>query len=87
MDSDQVGIFGILVNGEVKPAMMEEWEAWFEKESNLVARTNMPDGVIVSTIFLGINHGFDSLIPKWFETMVFGGLMDNEEARYTRGSK
>lgn len=39
--------------------------------------------VCVSTVFLGIDHGFGfSERPVLFETMVFGGLFDQEQWRY-----
>jgi len=37
--------------------------------------------VRVSTVFLGLNHGFGGK-PLWFETMVFGGKLDQEQDRY-----
>lgn len=35
-----------------------------------VAMDMVQNRYIVSTIFLGIDHGFDG-VPKWYETMVF----------------
>ncbi len=36
----------------------------------------------VSTVFLALDHGFGGE-PMWFETMVFGGLYDQEMWRYS----
>jgi hypothetical protein len=47
-----------------------------------------PDGleIRVSTVFLGLDHSFsldDTHPPVLWETMVFGGLLDGEQQRYT----
>jgi len=34
-------------------------------------------------VFLGLNHSFGEGPPLLFETMVFGGALDQEQARYT----
>ena len=41
-------------------------------------------GVRVSTVFLGIDHGFgDGSPPILFETMIFGGEHDDYQMRYS----
>lgn len=52
-------------------------------ENRRVARTVIDDtgGIFVSTVFLGINHGFGGR-PLWFETMIFGGPHTNYQDRY-----
>lgn len=51
-----------------------------------VARTEFQgaDGseVVISTVFLAIDHGFGAESPILWETMVFGGLMDQRQWRY-----
>ncbi len=62
-----------------------EWGTWFETADRTVAKYEDPDtGAVVSTIFLGIDHSFSFLggPPVLFETMVFGGALDGEQARY-----
>jgi len=39
--------------------------------------------VRVSTVFLHMDHSFNGGPPLLFETMVFGGLHDNHQVRYT----
>ncbi len=39
--------------------------------------------VQVSTVFLHMDHSFNGGPPLLFETMVFGGLHDNHQVRYT----
>jgi hypothetical protein len=47
-----------------------EWGPWFEQtENRRVAETSL-NGWWVSTVFLGLDHGFGG-VPRWFETMVF----------------
>lgn len=48
-----------------------------------VANDVLPGDIRVSTVFLGINHGFCPR-PLWFETMVFGGKFDGSMHRYER---
>jgi hypothetical protein len=40
-------------------------------------------GILVSTVFLGINHQWGDGPPLLFETMVFGGEFDQEQERYS----
>jgi hypothetical protein len=40
------------------------------------------DDVVISTIFLGINHQFGCGPPLLYETMVFGGRLDGTQQRY-----
>lgn len=47
----------------------------------LIERTQVGDA-LVSTVFLGINHGFTGTRELWFETMVFGGPHDGQQDRY-----
>lgn len=57
------------------------WGAWFQTADRTVARTATEDGV-VSTVFLGMDHGFGRGAPVLFETMVFGGPMNDYCERY-----
>jgi len=40
------------------------------------------DGVTVSTVFLGLDHGYGTDLPIVFETMIFGGERDEHCERY-----
>lgn len=60
-----------------------EWGRMFEnQESRRVARTG-DDDHFVSTVFLGIDHGFGEGPPLIFETMAF---LNGEEQDMTRSS-
>ena len=47
-----------------------------------VAKTRLPDGVNISTVFLGINRQWERGPPILYETMVFGGQHDEYTERY-----
>lgn len=79
--------------GKVRGASMTEFIEWttkcdainhgkFEDGGKRVARTHVSDDVFVSTVFLGMDHGWDRGRPDYqpvlFETMVFG-LPDEDE--------
>jgi hypothetical protein len=71
---------------------MMTWALWFEKANRTVAKTVIvPNKVEVSTVFLGLDHNFNSQLPPIgcepdppivFETLVFGGSMDGHMNRY-----
>lgn len=60
-----------------------KWAKWFETADRHVKKTELPDGVKISTVFLGMDHGFMSDVPILFETMVFGGEHDQYQERYS----
>ncbi len=60
------------------------WAQEFEKgDKRHVAATELPGGVRVSTVFLGIDHSWGEGPPLVFETMIFGGPQDGYQDRYT----
>jgi hypothetical protein len=61
------------------------WGRWFETADRHVAETWVTPEIRVSTIFLGLDHGWGPPAPPiLFETMVFweGGPLDQEQERY-----
>ncbi len=73
----------ILENGIPKLAIsMQEWGQWWEKTDRTVAKTKIRK-VLVSTVFLGLNHQWGDDPPLLFETLVFGGIFDGEMERYS----
>lgn len=85
------GMLGILVDGKVVPCdSLMTWGRWFEAASRSpgprggtlrhIGETEV-NGVRVSTVFLGIRHGWGTR-PQWFETMIFGGPLDGLQHRY-----
>lgn len=60
-----------------------EWGRFFAKADRHVAKTDI-NGVFISTVFLGIDHRLDdSGPPLLFETMVFGGVLNEYQWRYS----
>ena len=60
-----------------------EWATWFEKNERRVGFTEIRD-VEVSTVFLGLDHSFGVIEePLIFETMVFGGPLDQDQEHYS----
>jgi hypothetical protein len=62
------------------------WAHWLEHPSNrIVGFTQVTSQVWVSTVFIGIDHrwpGWPPGPPILFETLIFGGALDGEGARY-----
>ena len=59
-----------------------EWGRWFENPENRRIAENDVNGVVISTVFLGIDHAYNGGEPILYETMVFGGEFDRECERY-----
>lgn len=72
-------------NGE--PMSREDWMTKMSDDMyKRVALTTFPDGTFVSTVWLGLDHGFGSRKPVLWESMVFGPQVDSEQDyqwRYT----
>lgn len=83
MTRDQYYILSATGDPVVERDLMK-WAAWFEQSSaeRVVARTELPGGVVVSTVFLGLDHAFGLGEPQLYETMIFGGALDGTQDRY-----
>jgi hypothetical protein len=57
------------------------WARWMEEADRQVA-SDVFGHVQVSTIFLGLDYQFGDGLPILFETMVFGGELDDCQWRY-----
>ena len=57
-----------------------KWATWFEDADRHVADERVGKSQI-STVFLGIDHSFEGVEPVLWETMVFGGPLDQECSR------
>ncbi len=69
-----------------KPVLCNDlmkWAKWYETADRVVAKTQINDEVEVSTVFLGLDHSFGKGDPLVFETMIFGGNLDQEQDRYS----
>ncbi len=63
-----------------------QWAKDFEKEDRRVAKDILPDGKVVSTVFLGLDHNFGEGPPLIFETMIFLSEKDSDEVDCDRYS-
>ena len=75
-----------ILEGETPvPCDVERFSDWFETAPNRqIAEDILTDGVRVSTVFLGLNpNPFSEEAPRLFETMIFGGVHDLWQRRYT----
>ena len=59
------------------------WAQWFEEANRSVAFTEITSAITVSTVFLGVDHRYSGKGPPiLFESMVFGGPLDDARERY-----
>lgn len=76
--------YALLESRKVRVVDFEEFCAnakFFEDiTTRTVSKTAIGD-ISISTVFLGINHGFNGE-DAWFETMVFGGEHNEYQERY-----
>lgn len=76
--------YAILHGREAYGCSMPTWAKWLGESMERVVATTGNSEVLVSTVFLGLNHQcLPGGPPLWFETMVFGGPLDRETERYT----
>ena len=77
----------MLVGHEVVPAHdLLAWARFFETADRVVA-SDAYGPIVISTVFLGVDHGVNPQRPVLFETMVFndsgsGLRLENTEQRY-----
>jgi hypothetical protein len=58
------------------------WAAWFEDRNKRVVRRTSIGHVLVSTVFLGLDHSFfGDGAPVLWETMIFGGRHAGHQIR------
>jgi len=73
-----------------KISVMEWGELHGDRDYTIIKRDTLPDGKIVSTVWLGMNHNFGIGKPLIFETMVFpskGNFSDIDCERYATEKK
>ncbi len=65
----------ILKDRKIRKVDTLEWAKWFKNIDNIRVAQTIFSGILVSTVFLGME-------PIYFETMVFGGRLDDYQWRY-----
>ena len=72
--------------GRVVHVGISEWARWFENGDNRkFARTQITKDMHVSTVFLGLDHGYSqhpSELPVLWETMIFGENLKGDLVDY-----
>ncbi len=70
--------------GNAVPApSLEAWGEFFEqRDKRRLARDEVGD-IVISTVFLGLDHSWGQGPPVLWETMIFGGKHDEYQERYT----
>lgn len=68
---------------------LAEWGEWMATADRVIRRSEIhtpgtAEPVVVSTVFLGMDHGFGRQDrPVLWESMVFGGRLNERQERYT----
>jgi len=67
-----------------QPISRDKYCELFDSTERFLARTDLPGGCWVSTVWLGLDHGFGGGLPLIFESMVFGpdDMVDLDCRRY-----
>ena len=58
-----------------------KWGAWIQTANRTLKVDHFPGDIRVSTVFLGMDHGWGSGTPVLWETMIFGGEHDQDQWR------
>ena len=79
-----IGLYKLDANGDpIECTDMAEFAQLFESKTARRLNSTEKNGVLVSTVFLGIDHSFGNGEPLLFETKIFGGDYDESIYRYT----
>lgn len=70
-------------NRVVEVAHMLTWAMWLEDAYRHVGMTQITSEITVSTVFVGIDMQFGEGPPIVFETMIFGGPLNDYQWRYS----
>lgn len=73
------------IEGGTEQERLMRWAAMLEDDGCRYVAFDEVEGVQVSTVFLGLDHGYGMGPPLVFETMIFGGGegLDMYQVRYS----
>ena len=74
----------------VRSTDLKTFARQYEKPGDRILKHTKVGEVLISTVFLGLDHRFgseDGDDPIVFETMIFGGDHDQYQERYTTGKQ
>jgi len=75
-----------ILDDDGEPQAVEDvltWALWFETHDRRVLRDAVRRGVAISTVFLALDHAWMGGPPVLWESMIFGGVFDGWQERYT----
>jgi hypothetical protein len=84
--TDMIKHYILDADNQVVETDMMTWAMWLEEGNRRVGYTEITSEISVSTVFIGIDHRFPGMgkgPPILFETMIFGGPLDQSTWRYT----
>jgi hypothetical protein len=70
-------------DNHIVPADLVTWAMWLDNNNKTLGYTEITSACMVSTVFLGLDHGWRDGPPILFETMIFGGPLDESQWRYS----
>lgn len=71
-------------NKKLVPTDLMTWAREFADDNKRIVRSDVIAGCHVSTVFLGLDHGFTNEgVPIVFETMTFEGPIEQQQERYS----
>ncbi len=73
---DSIGGRPLYYDREAKPMTLEQWVEKFRDLDYKVIARDYVEGFMVSTVWMGIDHGIITELPIIFETMIFAPEYD-----------
>ena len=70
-------------NNPVAKPVLEAAQWLDDNPSRKTVKRDEIGDILVSTVFLGLDHSFNGGTPVLWETMIFGGEHDQYQERYT----
>lgn len=71
-------------DGEPVKATRDEYVEWLKTQPDTIIKQEYVGSSFVSTVFLALNHAMNgNQRPLLFETMIFGGALNDTQERYT----
>lgn len=67
----------------VKAKSIKHYHYWSLNSKYKAVKQEHIGDIFISTVFLGLDHAWQSDIPVLWETMIFGGEHDQYQDRYT----
>lgn len=82
--------YWILVGQTPIEVESDEWARWFDKNKERIVAQEKIGAAFISTVFLGLDHSYSlkglrgdpGHVPELFESMIFGGKLDELCWRY-----